>query len=132
MKNQSTQLIGQFATIDPVVQTSTSAETVVAGSLIDSAGTVGNVTYRVKELGGTNGVQFNIQGSLDGVAWDSVEGPGVSAAGTSSALTYGPTYALAEAIISQATLPLYRYYQLTILDQNSGSHGVAQVTGYCA
>ena len=131
--------------VGPLTQASTSTYTVVAGSVLDLADSeTGNAVYVVQETGDTNGITFKVQASLDQVTWFDVITystltTGLQASGCGDAaqpVSAGTAVVVNGANFSGSLDPIAqawpgRYLQIVIKDTNSGSHGTAQVNGFC-
>ena len=91
-------------------QTTTASFVDHAGSKID-AGVRTTVAMVIKNTGGSNGLSWQVLGSIDDVTYVEAQASANVAFGASGTFTTNPA--------------LYRYYKIQIKDQSGGSHTTA-------
>ncbi len=123
------------AAVSPADQASTDAYAVITGSKIDTAAFGQRyVAYRLAEVGGTNGVTFKLQGSLDDTNWEdltTLDEAGVERTAADIAVTAGGSaMAFVTPDYDAGVKAAFRYYQVLVKSTVAGQAGTARARGF--
>jgi hypothetical protein len=125
----------QSSAVSPADQTTTDTYVEVTGSTLDTAA-FGQVFigYRLAEVGGTNGVTYKVQGSLDTATWTdltTLDEDGVERAGAEIAVpAAGDALAFITPGYDAGAKAAFRSYRVVVRSTTAGAAGTARVRGF--